>query len=132
MRVQVQLIPRVNKMIDFADSLRQNLAVGEKAMIALFKKRVPGTPSSRGKRSARPLQSSTPVNPNVNIHFEAGWTDSWSHRRCFHEHQTLIEAARCAMPYGAGWYVIAVENGTPRQLRNAEEEIVNHFRFGGL
>jgi hypothetical protein len=82
MRVQVQLIPRVNKMIDFADSLRQNLAVGEKAMIALFKKRVPGTPSSRGKRSARPLQSSTPVNPNVNIHFEAGWTESWSHRRC--------------------------------------------------
>jgi hypothetical protein len=36
------------------------------------------------------------------------------------------------MPYGAGWYVIAVENGTPRQLRNAEEEIVNRFRFGGL
>ena len=31
-----------------------------------------------------------------------------------HEHETLIEAARCAMPYGAGWYVIAVENGTPR------------------
>jgi hypothetical protein len=24
-----------------------------------------------------------------------------------HEHQTLIEAARCAMPTGAGWYVIA-------------------------
>jgi hypothetical protein len=129
MRVQVQLIPRVNKMIDFADSLRQNLAVGEKAMIALFKKRVPGIPSSRGKRSARLRQSSTPVNPNVNIHFEAGWTESWSHRRCFHEHQTLIEAARCAMPQGAGWYVIAVENGTPRQLKAAEDAIVNEFRF---
>jgi hypothetical protein len=49
-----------------------------------------------------------------------------------HEHETLIEAARCAMPYGAGRYVIAVENGTPRQLRDAEEEIVTRFRFGGL
>lgn len=34
------------------------------------------------------------------------------------------------MPTGAGWYVIAVENGTPRQLRSAEDEIVNRFRFG--
>jgi hypothetical protein len=99
-------------------------------MIALFKKRVPGSRKPRGTRSARLRQSTTPVNPNVNIHFEAGWTDSWSHRRCMHEHETLIEAARCAMPYGAGWYVIAVENGKPRQLRNAEEEIVNRFRFG--
>jgi hypothetical protein len=101
-------------------------------MIALFKKRVPGSQKSRGTRSARLRQSTTPVNLNVNIQFEAGWTDSWSHRRCFHEHQTLIEAARCAMPQGAGWYVIAVEDSTPRQLRNAEEEVVNHFRFGGL
>ena len=118
-------------MIDFADSLRQNLAVGEKAMIALFKKRVPGTPSSRGKRSARLQQSTTLVNlnPNVNIHFEGCWTHSWTHRRCFHEHQTLIEAARCVMPTGAGWYVIAVENGTPRQLKAAEDAIVNEFRF---
>jgi hypothetical protein len=131
MRVQAQLIPRVNKMIDFADSLRQNLAVGEKAMIALFKKRVPGTPSSRGKRSARQQQSTTPVNPNSNIHFEVGWTDSWN-RRCMHEHHTLIEAARCAkfQGTGAGWYVFAVEDGNPRQLRSTEEEVVNRFRFG--
>jgi hypothetical protein len=49
-----------------------------------------------------------------------------------HEHETLIEAARCAMleGRGAGWYVIAVENGVSRQLRTAEEEIVNRFRFG--
>jgi hypothetical protein len=98
-------------------------------MIALFKKRTSGSRTSRGARSARPQQSTTPVNPNVNIHFEAGWTESWSHRRCFHEHQTLIEAARCAMPQGAGWYVIAVENGTPRQLKAAEDAIVNEFRF---
>jgi hypothetical protein len=48
--------------------------------IAIAKKR--GTPSSRGKHSAPLRQSTTPVNPNVNIHFEAGWTESWSHRRC--------------------------------------------------
>ncbi len=41
----------------------------------------------------------------LNQHFEAGWTESWSHRRCLHEHQTLIEAAKCGMPHGAGWYV---------------------------
>lgn len=99
-------------------------------MIAIARKRVHGTRSSRGKRSARLQQSSTPVSPNVNIHFEGCWTHSWSHHRCFHEHQTLIEAARCVMPTGAGWYVIAVENGTPRQLRSTEEEIVNRFRFG--
>jgi hypothetical protein len=129
---QIKGCPRIPKSIDFAVVLRQDLMVGEEAMIALFKKRVPGSQKSRGTRSARLRQSTTPVNPNVNIHFEAGWTDSWSHRRYMHEHETLIEAARCAMPYGAGRYVIAVENGTPRQLRDAEEEIVTRFRFGGL
>lgn len=65
----------------------------------------------------------------LNTHYEAGWTESWSHRRCLHEHQTLIEAAKCAMPRGAGWYVFAVENGTPRELDETEESIVNKFRF---
>jgi hypothetical protein len=103
----------------------------EEAMIAIAKKRIHGIRSSRGKHSARQQQSTTtPVNPNVNIHFEGCWTHSWSHHRCFHEHQTLIAAARCVMPTGAGWYVIAVENGTPRQLRTAEEAIVDRFRFG--
>lgn len=49
-----------------------------------------------------------------------------------HEHPTLLEAARCAMPHGAGWYVLAVENGTPRQLLGDEEDVVNKFRFGKL
>ncbi len=66
----------------------------------------------------------------LNLHYEAAWTDSWSHRRCLHEHQTLIEAARCAMPRGAGWYVFAVEGDTPRQLSETEDRIVNEFRFG--
>jgi hypothetical protein len=67
----------------------------------------------------------------LNQHFEAGWTESWSHRRCLHEHQTLIEAAKCAMPHGAGWYVFAVEGDTPRQLTDAEDKVVNEFRFAG-
>src|SRR5712692_3091160 len=66
----------------------------------------------------------------LNLHYEAAWTDSWSHRRCLHEHQTLIEAAKCAMPRGAGWYVFAVEGDTPRQLSETEDRIVNVFRFG--
>jgi hypothetical protein len=64
------------------------------------------------------------------LHYEAAWTDSWSHRRCRHQHQTLIEAAKCAMPNGAGWYVFAVNGGTPRQLTDAEDKIVDEFRFG--
>jgi hypothetical protein len=67
---------------------------------------------------------------NLNLHYEAAWTDSGSFRRCLHRHQTLIEAAKCAMPYGAGWYVFAVNGGTPRQLTDAEDAVVNEFRFG--
>jgi hypothetical protein len=66
----------------------------------------------------------------LNLHYEAAWTESWSHRRCMHQHQTLIDAAECAMPHGAGWYVFAVECGTPRELSDAEEEAVNKLRFG--
>ena len=98
-------------------------------MIAIAKKRLPGPQSTRGTRSAR-QRNTTPVNPSSNIHFEGCWTHSWQHHRCYHEHQTLVEAARCVMSTGAGWYVIAVEDGTPRQLRSSEEEIVNRFRFG--
>jgi hypothetical protein len=66
----------------------------------------------------------------LNLHYEAAWTDSWTHRRCLHKHQTPIEAARCAMPHGAGCYVFAVEGGTPRELNAGEEAMVNNFRFG--
>ena len=66
----------------------------------------------------------------LNLHYEAAWTDSWTHRRCLHEHQTLIEAAKCAMPRGAGWYVFAVEGDMPRQLSETENRIVDGFRFG--
>ena len=66
----------------------------------------------------------------LNIHYEAGWTDSWTHRRCLHNHQTLIDAAKCAMPHGAGWYVFAVDTNRPRQLMEWEDRIVDEFRFG--
>jgi len=65
----------------------------------------------------------------LNLHYEAAWTESWSHRRCMHGHQTLIDAAKCAMPHGAGWYVFAVECSTPRELSDEEDEAVNNFRF---
>jgi hypothetical protein len=41
-----------------------------------------------------------------------------------------MEAAKCAMPNGAGWYVFAVDARGPRQLTDAEDAIVNEFRFG--
>jgi hypothetical protein len=67
---------------------------------------------------------------DLNRHYEAGWTDSWTHQRCGHAHQTLIDAAKCGMPQGAGWYVFAVECGVPRELTNQEDQVVNRFRFG--
>lgn len=66
----------------------------------------------------------------LNIHYECGWTDSWSHRRCFHAHQTLIDAAKCGSAQGCGYYVFAVDIGEPRELTEAEDRIVNSFRFG--
>jgi hypothetical protein len=66
----------------------------------------------------------------LNVHYEAAWTDSWSHRRCEHTHQTPFEAAECAIPHGAGWYVFAVELGTSRELTETEDRIVDEFRFG--
>jgi hypothetical protein len=64
-----------------------------------------------------------------NLHYEAAWSDSWVHCRCFHKHATLIDAAKCGMPQ-PGFYVLAVEGGGPRELTTAEDKIVNDFRFG--
>jgi len=69
---------------------------------------------------------------HLNLHYEAAWTDSWTFRRCGHNHDGLLEAAKCGMPQGAGWYVIAVEDGTLRELTEREDKIVNNFRFGRL
>ena len=77
-----------------------------------------------------PPPPTPPAPPVPNISYEAGWTDSWSHRRCYHVHWTLLEAAECGMQHGCGWYVFASEGHVPRQLNDAEEEIVNRLRFG--
>jgi len=63
-------------------------------------------------------------------HYEAGWTDSWSHRRCLHKHRSLEAAAKCAAQYGAVGYVFAVEGGVGRELRATEENVVRAIRFG--
>jgi len=41
-----------------------------------------------------------------------------------------FEAAKCAMPHGCGWYVIAVQGGAARELTEEENKVVNEFRFG--
>jgi hypothetical protein len=64
-----------------------------------------------------------------NTHYEAAWTDSWCDCRCMHKHQTLSDAANCGLPRAAGWYVLAVEGGEPRQLSAAEDQMVNDFRL---
>jgi hypothetical protein len=64
------------------------------------------------------------------VHYEAGWTDSWVHVRCFHKHPTLIDAAKCGMPQ-PGLYVLAVEGDAARELTTEEDEVVNRFRFSG-
>ena len=66
----------------------------------------------------------------THTHYEAGWTDSWSHRRCLHKHRKLEAAAKCAAQYGAVGYVFAVEGGVGRELRAAEENVVRAIRFG--
>jgi hypothetical protein len=86
---------------------------------------------SKYRTVERPSPPPTPPAPPFpNVYYEAGWNDSWQFRRCLHEHRTLSEAARCAMPHGCGWYVFAVENSVPRQLNDAEDEIVSRLRFG--
>jgi hypothetical protein len=54
---------------------------------------------------------------NLNDHYEAAFTDSFCTRRCWHAHQTLIEAEECASLSGAGWYVVPVEWGSPLEER---------------
>ena len=60
--------------------------------------------SSKRKWLTRTVPPPPPPSPprKPDIHFEAGWTDSWSHRRCMHEHQTLLQAAECGMKHGCG------------------------------
>jgi hypothetical protein len=62
------------------------------------------------------------------VHYEAAWGDSRVTCRCFHRHQTLIDAARCGLRH-PGFCVLAVEQGEARELTTDEDKVVNDFRF---
>jgi hypothetical protein len=66
---------------------------------------------------------------SLNRHYEVWWSDSGCQYSCQHAHSTLRDAAKCGMPQRAGWYVVAVEYKTPRQLKKVEEQVVKDFRF---
>jgi len=88
------------------------------------------------------LSSSPPLLPDImealrrrfsslNRHYEAAWTDSFTHFRCWHEHASLIDAAKCAASQGTcGWYCFVVEFDAPRELTDDEDALVRAFRFG--
>jgi len=54
------------------------------------------------------------------------WHVTMLHAQCLPE---ITISPGTAAPHGAGWYVFAIEDGSPRQLKAAEDEIVNEFRF---
>jgi hypothetical protein len=53
------------------------------------------------------------------IYYSAAWTECGCLISCWHEHETVVEAASC-IPC-AGGYVVAVEDGAMRSLTAAEE-----------
>lgn len=55
----------------------------------------------------------------TSIYYSAAWTECGRLINCWHEHDTVVEAASC-IPC-AGGYVVAVENGAMRSLTAAEE-----------
>jgi hypothetical protein len=54
------------------------------------------------------------------LYYFAAWTDSGCLLGCDHQHQTVTSATFCIA--NAGGYVVAVENGSLRELDDAEEE----------
>lgn len=55
----------------------------------------------------------------TSIYYSAAWTECGCLISCWHEHETVVEAASC-IPC-AGGYVVAVENGAMRSLTTAEK-----------
>ena len=65
----------------------------------------------------------------LNHHYEAAWTESFVHFRCWHAHPTLLDAAKCALGQrAADWYCFAVEFEAPRELTDAEDVEIRAFR----
>ena len=63
------------------------------------------------------------------LHYEVGWTEIRTHRRCLRKHPTVPEAVACASAHGAGWCVFAVENDEGRELTETEERLVKGLSF---
>jgi hypothetical protein len=67
---------------------------------------------------------------SLNRHYEVWWSDSGWLSSCQHRHDGLRDAVTCGMAQRAGWYLVAVEFDTPRELTAEENKIVDTFRFG--
>jgi hypothetical protein len=55
----------------------------------------------------------------ASLYYFAAYTDSGCLCGCDHEHATVISGVACISV--AGGYVVAVEDGQPRELNNSEE-----------
>jgi hypothetical protein len=55
----------------------------------------------------------------TSIYYSAAWTEGGCFVSCWHEHETVEDAASCISC--AGGYVVAVENGVMCSLTSAEE-----------
>ena len=62
------------------------------------------------------------------IYYFAAYTDSGCLLGCDHHHRTVCSAAACIS--SPGGYVIAVENGSYRQLNDAEEREFKAAMYG--
>jgi hypothetical protein len=65
---------------------------------------------------------------NLNRHYEVWWGESGCRSCCQHRHYAIIEAVNCGMAQKAGWYVIAVEYGIPRQLTIEEDDVIGQLQ----
>ena len=96
-------------------------------MTACARKRGKPAKKRHSKRQRRPRtlpsSASTSFTARSQHYYEAGYTDSWPHRRSRHEHKTLLEAAECTVPTAFGWYVFAIEkDDEPRELTEAKDD----------
>jgi hypothetical protein len=64
------------------------------------------------------------------LYYSTVWTDSGRLSGCDHRHLTVIAAVVCGQGACAGAYVIAVQDGTVRELNNREEEEFQLAMYG--
>ncbi len=64
----------------------------------------------------------------LSLYYFAAWTDSHCLVGCEHQHETIVSAVACCKSAGA--YVVAVENGELRELRENEEPQFQYAMYG--